>query len=135
MFSALLKRTFASKLMRGDMVEVISGSLKGSRAKIIINRKKLNWVALENIRVKRKTATGKKVSAYKQIPVSKVALIDPVTDKKTRVHFKKEGDVFIRYSVDNNPIPYPPTDQYRYSAITKKVGIFLYYRPNLNQKQ
>jgi large subunit ribosomal protein L24 len=81
------------KIRKNDTVEVISGKDKGRRGRVIEVLPKLSRVRVEGVnRIKRhtkpnpqKNVKGGIVERENPVHVSNVALIDPKSDKPTRV--------------------------------------------------
>lgn len=86
------------RLKVGDQVVVISGEAKGQRGKVKRVIKETNRVVIEGIKlVKRHVrATPQRPGGILEleapISASKVMLIDPETDKPTRVRHKQDGE-------------------------------------------
>lgn len=82
----------------GDMVVVTSGDDKGKRGKVTRIYLETNKVLIEGInQVKRHLkatpqSPGGILEVEAPISASKVMLIDPETDKPTRVRFQTKGD-------------------------------------------
>lgn len=81
----------------GDYVEVLSGDDKGKRGKIVAVNRKKGLVLVEGVNVVKKhikrganpkIPQGGRVEMEKPIYACKVALIDPVTNKPTRVGYR-----------------------------------------------
>lgn len=82
-----------------DTVEVLSGDDKGKRGKVLRVLRADNKVVVEGInrvykhmKPSRRNAQGGRLSKEMPIAVSNVALIDPATNKATRVGIKVEKD-------------------------------------------
>ncbi|MBQ2494078.1 MAG: 50S ribosomal protein L24 [Bacilli bacterium] len=98
-------------IKKGDKVVVISGADKGKEGVVARVYPKLNKVVVEgvNVRKKHKKPTqavpeGSIVDIYAPIDASKVALIDPKTKKRTRVHIKEVDGKKIRVSNAGNKL-------------------------------
>ncbi len=98
-------------IKKGDKVVVISGADKGKEGTVARVYPKLNKVVVEgvNVRKKHKKPTqavpeGSIVDIYAPIDASKVALIDPKTKKRTRVHMKEIGGKKVRVSNAGNKL-------------------------------
>ena len=83
------------RVRKGDMVVVIAGKEKGKRGKVLRIVHKTNRVVVERVMmVKRhtkptqKTPQGGIVEKEGSIHLSNVMLVDPGSDKPTRVHVK-----------------------------------------------
>ncbi len=91
------------KIKTGDNVKILSGRDRGKTGKVlqmIWHAKKDAWyVVVEgcNLRKKHLRARGKKekgqmIELSAPLPISKVMLIDPKTNKPTRVGYALDGD-------------------------------------------
>jgi|GEM_PF-47018 len=81
----------------GDYVEVLSGDDKGKRGKIVAVNRKKGLVLVEGVNIVKKhikrganpkVPQGGRVEIERPIHGCKVALIDPVTNKPTRVGYR-----------------------------------------------
>jgi large subunit ribosomal protein L24 len=88
---------------KDDMVIVLSGKDKGKKGKILRVFRELDKVTVEGVAVRKKTVKAKRKGQKGQIiekavpiHVSNVALIDPKTDKPTRVGFKIVANKKVR---------------------------------------
>ncbi len=88
---------FKIRFKKGDVVVVLSGKQKGLSGKITATHPKLNKVTVEGINVvKRHTKPNKAypqggiIEMTKPIWASKVALVDPVSKKPTKIAYKLE---------------------------------------------
>ena len=94
------------KIKKGDKVEVLTGKDKGKRGEVLRVYPEKNKVVVEGVaiakrHVKPKAANqqGGIVEAEAAIDASNVALIDPKTDKPTRVGYLiKEDGTKVRVS-------------------------------------
>lgn len=94
------------KIKKGDKVEVLTGKDKGKRGEVLRvypekNKVVVEGVAIANRHVKPNAANqqGGIVEAEAAIDASNVALIDPKTDKPTRVGYLiKEDGTKVRVS-------------------------------------
>jgi large subunit ribosomal protein L24 len=86
------------KVKKGDKVVVLSGKNKGARGEILQVMRDANRVVVAGVNmVKRhtkptQTSAGGIVSKEASIHASNVALIDPKSDKATKVGYKIEKD-------------------------------------------
>ena len=88
------------RIRKNDTVEVISGKDKGKRGRVIEVLPKLERVRIEGVnKIKRhtkpnpqKNVKGGIVERENPVHVSNVALIDPKSDKPTRVGIKTMSD-------------------------------------------
>jgi large subunit ribosomal protein L24 len=87
-------------IRKGDRVVVLSGAEKGKTGRVLTIYPEKKAALVERIRlVKRHTKPGRKqnmqggiVERELPIPLCKLALIDPKTDKPTRVRSRIQGD-------------------------------------------
>jgi large subunit ribosomal protein L24 len=86
------------RLRVGDLVVVISGDDKGKRGKVTRVLKETNRVVVEGIKLVKRhmrqtpQRPGGILEMEAPISASKVMLIDPETDKPTRVRHQKDGE-------------------------------------------
>ena len=87
------------KIKTGDLVVVISGGEKGKKGKVIKTFPSENRVIVEGVNVVKKhvkpnqnNTKGSIVEKPNKIHVSNVALVDPKTNKPTRVGYKVGKD-------------------------------------------
>ncbi len=93
------------KIKKGDTVVVIAGSYKGTKGEVVQVIPGNNKVIVSGVQVNKKhvkptaqNPQGGIVEKEAPIQVSNVSLIDPKSDKPTRVGFKIEGGKKIRVS-------------------------------------
>ena len=87
-----------AKIKSGDLVQVISGADKGKQGKVLKVIPKENRVIVEGVKVVTKhtkanpvtSAAGGIQKVEAPIHVSNVAIVDPETEKPTRVGFREE---------------------------------------------
>lgn len=88
----------ATKIKKGDRVQVIAGKSKGLRGEVLSVRTKDDRVVVQGVNmIKRHTKPtqaqpGGIIEREAPVHVSNVLHIDPKTDKPTRVSFKVLGD-------------------------------------------
>jgi large subunit ribosomal protein L24 len=86
------------RLKVGDLVVVISGEDKGKRGKVTRVLKETNRVVVEGIKLVKRhmrqtpQRPGGILEMEAPISASKVMLVDPETDKPTRVRHDKDGE-------------------------------------------
>ena len=87
------------KIKKGDTVQVLSGKDKGKRGTVVRAIPSEHKVVVEGVAVAKKAQKptqenqqGGFVNKEMPIDVSNVALIDPKTDKPTRVGYRFEDD-------------------------------------------
>jgi large subunit ribosomal protein L24 len=93
------------KLKKGDNVIVISGKNKGQKGKIMLVNKTTERVVVDgvnktkrHIKPRSKTEKGSTVEKEAPLHVSNVMLIDPKTDKGTRVGKKTVDGKNVRFA-------------------------------------
>lgn len=100
------------KIKTGDEVEVIAGKDKGKRGRVIRFRGP-NRVVLENINLVKRHTKGNPMQntpggiIEKEMPlhISNVALVNPTTDRPSRVGFKfLEDKTKVRYFKSNGEV-------------------------------
>ena len=85
----------AARIRKGDRVEVISGADKGKRGEVMRVLPKLNRAVVQGVRMATKhtkpTGMGQPggiVEVEAAIDLSNLMLLDPKTDRRTRVGFR-----------------------------------------------
>ena len=94
------------KIKKGDKVEVLTGKDKGKRGEVLRVYPEKNKVVVEGVAIAKRhvkpnaaNQQGGIVEAEAAIDASNVALIDPKTDKPTRVDYLiKEDGTKVRVS-------------------------------------
>jgi large subunit ribosomal protein L24 len=82
------------KIKKGDLVEVISGREKGKRGNIIRIDRKKDRVYVEQVNLvkkhvrRREGQLGNIIEKEAGVHVSNVMVVDPKTDKPTRIGYK-----------------------------------------------
>lgn len=90
------------KIKVGDKVLVTTGKYKGKTGNVMRVFEKTNRVTVEKVNMRtrhiKKTATGagQRIKYEAPLHASNVMLIDPKTDKPTRIGYKKEGQKKLR---------------------------------------
>jgi large subunit ribosomal protein L24 len=90
------------KVKKGDQVVVITGREKGKRGEILKVLREENRVVVQGVNMAQRhqrqsmQQEGGIVQKELAIHVSNVALIDPKTDKPTRVGYKMDGERKVR---------------------------------------
>ena len=90
------------KVKKGDQVVVITGREKGKRGEILRVLREENRVIVQGVNMAQRhqrqsmQQEGGIVQKELAIHVSNVALIDPKTDKPTRVGYKMDGERKVR---------------------------------------
>lgn len=92
-------------LKRNDLVVVVSGVHAGKQGRVLRVIKDKSQVIVQgvNLRYKhlrrtQKNPQGGRVEKEMPLPASKLQLVDPKTNKPTRVGFRFEGGRKIRYA-------------------------------------
>ncbi len=92
-------------LKKNDLVVVISGNQKGSRGRVLRVLEDSNQVIVQGINLRfkhirrsQKNPQGGRIQKEFPLHASKLQLIDPKSDKPTRVGFRVEEGRKIRYS-------------------------------------
>ena len=96
----------AARIKKNDLVEVITGVEKGKRGRVVRVLPKEQKVIVQglnlryrHVRRSQKHPQGGRIRKEMPIHISNVMLIDPETDRPTRVRFKVEGGKKIRIAV------------------------------------
>ena len=98
------------KIKKGDKVQVIAGSNRGQSGEITAIITHSNRAVIEGINIVKKhmkptnNNPGGIVEMSAPIHISNLALLDPKTNKPTRVGYKIEGDKKVRYSKKSGQI-------------------------------
>jgi len=97
------------KLKKGDNVIVLTGKDKGKKGKITRAFPSENKVVIEGLNIVKKhqraRKTGEKGQTIKvamPLHVSNVAIVDPKTEKGSRIGTKKVGDTKVRIAKKSN---------------------------------
>jgi len=93
----------AAKIRKGDRVQVLTGKDKGKRGEVLSVLPEANRAVVQGVNmVKRHTKPqgmnqpGGIQEKEASIDLSNLALIDPKSDKPTRVGFRMDGDKKVR---------------------------------------
>lgn len=85
------------KLKKGDKVVVLSGKYKGETGTVVTTHPKENKVTVEGINIVKKSVKpnrqypqGGIIEITKPIWVSKVAIVDPISKKPSRIGYKSD---------------------------------------------
>ncbi len=104
----------ASRIRRGDLVQVIAGADRGKQGKVLAidassGRLRVEKVRLQKCHLKagRKGArTGGVIDKEGFIQASNVMLVDPSTGKPSRVRVERDGDTRVRvFSKSGESVP------------------------------
>ena len=89
----------ARHIRKGDLVEVVTGDLKGEKGKVLRIMPKQHKVVVEgvnmvyrHVRPSRRNPQGGRIQKEAPIHVSNVLPVDPKTDRGARVRFELETD-------------------------------------------
>ena len=101
------------KIKKNDTVIVITGKDKGKTGKVIRTIQKHNKLVVEKVNMvtkhvkKRGTQAGEKIKFEKQIDASNVMILDPKTNKPTRIGYKilKDGTKERYAKASDSPLP------------------------------
>ncbi|MBK9272527.1 MAG: 50S ribosomal protein L24 [Saprospiraceae bacterium] len=98
------------KIKKGDTVQVIAGSQKGKKGTITAIIKETNRAVVEGINIRKKhlkptnNNPGGIVDIEAPLHISNLALLDPKSGSPTRVGYKIEKGLKVRYSKKSNEI-------------------------------
>jgi large subunit ribosomal protein L24 len=92
-------------LRRNDLVVVISGIHKGKQGRVLKVLREENRVVVQGVNLRhkhlrrsQKNPQGGRVEREAPVDAGKVQLVDPKTNRPTRVGFRFEGGRKVRYS-------------------------------------
>lgn len=98
-------------IKKGDQVIVISGEYKGSTGTVQKAFPKINKVIIEGVNVRKKhrkpsqgNPKGSIVDMYAPIDASNVAILDPKTNKATRVGYQVVDGKKVRVAKKSNTV-------------------------------
>lgn len=98
-------------IKKGDQVIVISGEYKGSTGTVQKAFPKINKVIIEGVNVRKKhrkpsqgNPEGSIVDMYAPIDASNVAILDPKTNKATRVGYQVVDAKKVRVAKKSNTV-------------------------------
>lgn len=98
------------KIKKGDTVQVIAGSQKGKKGTVVSVLKELNRAVVEGVNIVKKhmkptnNNPGGIVEMSAPLHISNLALLDPKSGKPTRVGYREEKGVKVRFSKKSNEI-------------------------------
>ncbi len=91
------------KIKKGDKVQIISGKDKGKTGKVLQVSLENGLVSVEGLNLRYKNVKGRKQGEKGQriqypsgLHVAKVALLDPKTNKPTRIGYRIDGTTKVR---------------------------------------
>jgi len=97
------------KLKKGDYVIIIAGKEKGKKGKIVRVLPYLNKIVVEGLnlvkrhqRPKKSNEKGQMLKMAMPIHASNVMILDPKTEKRTRIGKKKIDNKMVRISKKSN---------------------------------
>jgi large subunit ribosomal protein L24 len=93
----------AAKIRKGDRVQVLSGRDKGKRGEVLQVLPEANRALVQGVNVVKRHSKPQGMNQpggiqekEASIDLSNLALIDPKSDKPTRVGFRMDGDKKVR---------------------------------------
>ncbi|MBB5694460.1 50S ribosomal protein L24 [Muricoccus pecuniae] len=93
----------AAKIKKGDRVQVLAGKDKGKRGEVLSVSPTENRAVVQGVNIVKRHAKPQGMNQpggiqEKEAPIhlSNLALIDPKSDKPTRVGFRLDGDKKVR---------------------------------------
>ena len=96
-------KRYKIRLKKGDTVMVRAGKYKGRIGKVVATHPRDNKVTVEGINVVKKHTKpnraypqGGIIEITKPITVSKVGIVDPATNKPSRIGYKMENGTKVR---------------------------------------
>lgn len=96
-------KRYKIRLKKGDTVMVRAGKYKGRIGKVVATHPRDNKVTVEGINVVKKHTKpnraypqGGIIEITKPIAVSKVGIVDPATNKPSRIGYKMENGTKVR---------------------------------------
>lgn len=96
-------KRYKIRLKKGDTVMVRAGKYKGRTGKVVATHPRDNKVTVEGINVVKKHTKpnraypqGGIIEITKPIAVSKVGIVDPATNKPSRIGYKVENGTKVR---------------------------------------
>ena len=99
------------KVKSGDTVKVIAGDHKGEEGKIVTVLRDKNKAIVAGVNMvskhtkpSAKSPQGGIVKKEAPIHISNLSLLDPKSNKVTKVGFKQEGDKKVRFSKKSNQV-------------------------------
>ena len=113
MKTSLPRRLFKIRLRKGDMVVVTRGRLKGQKGRVAATHPYLNRVSVEGVNIVKKHLKPSKsqpqggiVELNRPLAVSKVALLEPKSQRPSRLGFKlaKDGSKERFYKRGGGPL-------------------------------
>lgn len=107
-----MKRTYGApqakiqtKLRKDDVVQILTGKDRGKTGKILFIDRDRGRVIVEKINIVKKTQRpsqnqpqGSIIEIEASIHLSNVMLVDPKSGKKSRIGYRKENDVKVRFA-------------------------------------
>jgi large subunit ribosomal protein L24 len=107
----------ANRLVKGDLVQVISGADRGKQGRVITIDRARGKVRVEKVRMQKRhlkpgrkgARTGGIIDQEGFVDASNVMLVDSGTGKPDRIRMKLEGERRIRvYAKSGTQVPDPP---------------------------
>lgn len=91
------------KIKKGDNVIMVAGKDRGKTGKVVLAMPKADRVIVEGLnmtkrheRAKKQGGKGQVVSVAMPVHISNVMIVDPKSDKRSRVGKKLVGDKYVR---------------------------------------
>ncbi|OIP51790.1 50S ribosomal protein L24 [Candidatus Gracilibacteria bacterium CG2_30_37_12] len=90
------------RIRKGDKVQVMAGKDKGKQGTVLATNSEDNRLVVEGVNIatchikKQGTTPGQIIKIEKPIQASNVMILDPETNKPTRIGMKMEGNKKVR---------------------------------------
>jgi large subunit ribosomal protein L24 len=106
----------ASRIRRGDLVQVIAGADRGKQGRVVAIDSKRGKLRVEKVRMQKRhlkagrkgARTGGVIEQEGFIDASNVMLVDPATNQPSRVGIRREGDRKVRrFARSGDDVPEP----------------------------
>jgi large subunit ribosomal protein L24 len=113
---SLEARPMAHRIRKGDLVQVITGADRGKQGRVVAVDRTRGRLRVEKVRMQkrhlkagRKAArTGGVIEQEGFIDASNVMLVDPGSNRTSRVRFRREGDQKVRtFARSGDDVPEP----------------------------
>jgi large subunit ribosomal protein L24 len=95
----------AAKIRKGDRVQVLTGKDRGKRGEVLSVSPAENRAVVQGVNIVKKHSKPQGLNQpggiqEKEAPIhlSNLALLDPKSDKPTRIGFRMEGERKVRYA-------------------------------------
>ena len=106
----------ALRIRKGDLVQVVTGADRGKQGRVLAVDRARSRVRVEKVRLQKRhlragrkgARTGGIVEQEGYIDASNVMLVDPSTQKPSRIRVRAEGDRRVRvFARSGEPVPEP----------------------------